>query len=458
MKFDSFQSFYPFYLSQHRRPATRALHMMGLIVVFSLIVIAGLTHHWWILALIPIAGYGPAWIGHFFFEKNRPATFRYPFYSLLGDFVMFKDTMLGKKLFPLLAIILLTPGIASAQETETAPIGSTDVSVRYTITNGGIDAEAKGIYAIYPVDNRTREIGHANSGYEARIPAGTYDVAFRYRDGTIKKEIWMKKQLIEETIDQTVEMNVVPAEVIVHVNRLGQPIRGADCALYSTGQKTDPVARLLPDEATRVAESLYDVSCVYTEQDLAVEQWQLNQAVAGKKDVTFNFDFKKATFRIVDPPAAAPPISSLVQLFPAGTRDKSVARGVIGAILSFPAGTYDVMIQRNQKTAAWLGIALEGDVSVPFTDTPPASVLKNVSIAPETQPETRVAESRPATPETKPISETRPETRPVTPPQPLPPPTGPNGLPLPPNLTNVPAAPFNWHGWFGCSLLKGPST
>ena len=230
----SFSEFYPFYLSQHRHPVTRALHMVGLIVVFSLIAGACISHYWWILALIPIAGYGPAWAGHFFFEKNRPATFRHPFYSLLGDFVMFKDTMLGKKLFLLLAITLLTPDIASAQETETAPMSPTDVSVRYTITNGGIDVEASGIYAIYPEGNRTRQIGHANSGYEARIPTGTYDVAFRYREGAIKKEIWMKKQLLEGIVDQTVEMNVVPAEVVVHVNRLGQPIRSAG-ATYSCG-------------------------------------------------------------------------------------------------------------------------------------------------------------------------------------------------------------------------------
>lgn len=49
----------------------------------------------WLIAM-PVIGYGFAWIGHFAFEKNRPATFRHPFYSLLGDWVMFKDMLVGR--------------------------------------------------------------------------------------------------------------------------------------------------------------------------------------------------------------------------------------------------------------------------------------------------------------------------------------------------------------------------
>ncbi|MNP67550.1 hypothetical protein D3C76_1633970 [compost metagenome] len=51
---------------------------------------------WWLLLAAPVFGYGFAWVGHFFFEKNRPATFTYPLYSLMGDFVMFRDILLGK--------------------------------------------------------------------------------------------------------------------------------------------------------------------------------------------------------------------------------------------------------------------------------------------------------------------------------------------------------------------------
>lgn len=456
-QFESFAAFYPFYLSQHRHPMTRALHVAGLILVFSSLTFAVAARQGWFLALVPILGYGPAWFGHFFFEKNRPATFQYPFYSLLGDFVMFKDTVLRKKLF-LLAVLA---GVGwhvglLAQETETAPLEVSEAEVRYTITNGGIDSETKGIYAIYPVDNRTRQIGYANSGYVARIPSGTYDVAFRYRDGTIKKEIWLKKQLLEGIVDQTVEMNVVSADVILHVNRLGQPVTTADCALYATGQKTDPIARLVPEEVTKVSEGLYDTACTYKDQDLSVEQWQLNQTIVSKKDITFNFDFKKATFRIVDPPSAAPPVSSLVQLFASGNREKAAARGVIGSSLALPAGTYDVLIQRDQKTATWLGVTIEGDVSVPFTETPPATVMKNLTIAPETSPAPETAPETIHAPETTPaVAETKPQTQPVPTQQTPPPPsTGPQGLPLAPNLTPVPSAPMNWHGWFGCALIR----
>ena len=50
---------------------------------------------WWLLAAL-LCGYAFAWVGHFFFEKNRPATFRHPFYSFAGDWVMFKDILSGR--------------------------------------------------------------------------------------------------------------------------------------------------------------------------------------------------------------------------------------------------------------------------------------------------------------------------------------------------------------------------
>ncbi|MCD4530997.1 DUF962 domain-containing protein [Pseudomonas sp. C3-2018] len=97
--FNSFAEFYPYYLGEHRNSTCRRLHFIGtslviLIVVAALVVGSGL----WLIAL-PVAGYGFAWVGHFFFEKNRPATFQHPFYSLLGDFVMYRDMLLGKVAF-----------------------------------------------------------------------------------------------------------------------------------------------------------------------------------------------------------------------------------------------------------------------------------------------------------------------------------------------------------------------
>jgi hypothetical protein len=94
-KFNSFTEFYPYYLSEHKNLTCRRLHFIGTTLILMLLAYAFITSQWVLLWLIPILGYGFAWIGHFFFEHNRPATFKYPFYSLLGDWVMFKDVLLG---------------------------------------------------------------------------------------------------------------------------------------------------------------------------------------------------------------------------------------------------------------------------------------------------------------------------------------------------------------------------
>ena len=96
-QYSSFKDFYPFYLGEHANLTCRRLHFIGTsgIVVTAALVIAQLLPLVWLWA-IPILGYGFAWVGHFFFEKNRPATFKYPFYSLLGDWVMYKDMLTGK--------------------------------------------------------------------------------------------------------------------------------------------------------------------------------------------------------------------------------------------------------------------------------------------------------------------------------------------------------------------------
>ena len=94
--FANFHDFYRFYLSEHQHPVSRRLHFAGTTLVLIILIAAIVTGSWQLLWLLPIAGYGCAWIGHFFFEKNRPATFRHPFYSLLGDFVMFRDILRGR--------------------------------------------------------------------------------------------------------------------------------------------------------------------------------------------------------------------------------------------------------------------------------------------------------------------------------------------------------------------------
>lgn len=95
-KYQSFAEFYPFYLSQHTNQSCRRLHFIGSSLIVLLLIYVLLTMQLVLLWFIPVIGYGFAWVGHFFFEQNKPATFTYPFYSLLGDWVMFKDILMGK--------------------------------------------------------------------------------------------------------------------------------------------------------------------------------------------------------------------------------------------------------------------------------------------------------------------------------------------------------------------------
>lgn len=95
-EYETFASFYPFYLSQHENNTCRKLHFIGSSLIILMLAYILISTTWILLWTIPLLGYGFAWIGHFFFEKNRPATFTYPWYSLLGDWVMYKDILLGK--------------------------------------------------------------------------------------------------------------------------------------------------------------------------------------------------------------------------------------------------------------------------------------------------------------------------------------------------------------------------
>lgn len=98
-RYQSLKEFYPFYLSEHQDTTCRALHFTGTFLLLITLVYALATQTWWMLALIPVIGYGFAWVGHFFFEKNKPATFQYPAYSLASDFIMFWDLLRGKEKF-----------------------------------------------------------------------------------------------------------------------------------------------------------------------------------------------------------------------------------------------------------------------------------------------------------------------------------------------------------------------
>lgn len=92
----SFGEFYPYYLSEHQNPVCRRWHFVGSWLALVNIGAALYLGNARFILLALLCGYGCAWIGHFVFEKNRPATFKHPFYSFIGDWVMFKDILIGK--------------------------------------------------------------------------------------------------------------------------------------------------------------------------------------------------------------------------------------------------------------------------------------------------------------------------------------------------------------------------
>lgn len=93
MKFNSFNDFYPYYLQEHSNMTCRKLHFIGTSCVIALLILFFFTGKPMLFWALPFVGYGFAWVGHFVFEKNRPATFKHPFYSILGDFKMFWDIL-----------------------------------------------------------------------------------------------------------------------------------------------------------------------------------------------------------------------------------------------------------------------------------------------------------------------------------------------------------------------------
>ena len=95
-RFKSFEEFWPYYVGEHKKKSTRVMHFVGTTAAMACVAGGLLTKRRWLLAVAPFAGYGPAWISHFFIEKNRPATFKYPLWSLKADFVMWGKMAMGK--------------------------------------------------------------------------------------------------------------------------------------------------------------------------------------------------------------------------------------------------------------------------------------------------------------------------------------------------------------------------
>ncbi len=94
--FRRFAEFYPYYLEEHSDVTCRRLHFAGSLLVLIVLGYVFSSGQLMFLFLLPVIGYGFAWVGHYWFEKNKPATFKYPLYSLMGDWVMFKDMLVGR--------------------------------------------------------------------------------------------------------------------------------------------------------------------------------------------------------------------------------------------------------------------------------------------------------------------------------------------------------------------------
>ena len=100
-RFQTYAEFWPFYLAEHAKPWTRAVHYVGTVASLAAIAWAVASPNWWWLIAAPFFGYGPAWFGHFFIEKNKPATFQAPVWSLISDYRMcglFLSGRLGQEL------------------------------------------------------------------------------------------------------------------------------------------------------------------------------------------------------------------------------------------------------------------------------------------------------------------------------------------------------------------------
>ena len=124
-RMQSFEEFWPYYVGEHAKKATRAFHFAGTTAALGCVAWGLLLRKKWLLALAPVAGYGPAWISHFFIEKNRPATFTYPTWSLYADMVMWSKMIQGTMDAEVERVMADREKAASA---ETAPLPTNGVA------------------------------------------------------------------------------------------------------------------------------------------------------------------------------------------------------------------------------------------------------------------------------------------------------------------------------------------
>ncbi|WP_414041959.1 Mpo1-like protein [Acidithiobacillus sp. M4-SHS-6] len=96
-RYRTFAEFYPFYLSEHQNAVSRRLHFVGTTTALVLVLVAPLSAWWWLLLVALLQGYLFAWVGHFFFEHNKPATFKYPLFSFMGDWRLWWEIIVRKR-------------------------------------------------------------------------------------------------------------------------------------------------------------------------------------------------------------------------------------------------------------------------------------------------------------------------------------------------------------------------
>ncbi len=97
--YKNLDEFYPYYLSEHSNRTSRRLHFIGTSIAMALLATALVTQTWWLIAVAFVQGYAWAWVGHYMFEHNKPATFKYPWLSYKGDMRMWYQMLTGKIAF-----------------------------------------------------------------------------------------------------------------------------------------------------------------------------------------------------------------------------------------------------------------------------------------------------------------------------------------------------------------------
>jgi hypothetical protein len=95
-RIDSYARFWDFYVQEHSKPLTRLLHFTGTTLGLALLVYFITTGRWYFFPVFLVVGYAFAWFAHFVVEKNRPATFKYPFWSFISDFRMIWFMLTGR--------------------------------------------------------------------------------------------------------------------------------------------------------------------------------------------------------------------------------------------------------------------------------------------------------------------------------------------------------------------------